>query len=193
MKADAVILAAGYSSRAGDFKPALDLCGKALLIRTIESMDGICGKVIVVAGHETERIKALLAEFPVTVVRNEHVEYGMFYSVKVGVRHVSASRFFILPGDQPAVRPSTFERLLKTEGTVVIPRYRGKKGHPVLFDGACAKEILALPDTEILRNYIHLADHVTVVDVDDPGVGMDVDTPEDYEKMKLYYRDVFKT
>ena len=75
---------------------------------------------------------------------------------------------------------------------IVIPRYKGKKGHPALFDSKLVEEILSWDDSEILRNYIHSKENVVIVDVDDPGIGLDVDTIEDYEKIKLYYKDVFK-
>jgi len=192
MSVAAIILAAGYSQRAGDFKPGLDLAGKPLLQRTIENAQGSCDQIIVVAGHEEDKIRKILQEKPnVMIVKNEHVDRGMFSSVRVGVKDVRTDRFFILPGDQPGVRKSTFKSLLEVSADIVVPRYNGKKGHPVLFDGNCAKEIMALPDTEILRNYIHGKENVLIVDVNDPGIGMDVDTPEDYETMKKYYKNNF--
>lgn len=189
MSVDGVILAAGFSERTGHFKPALDLCGQALLQRTVDSMRGACEHIIVVGGHEFDRVSALLAgDTGVTVVRNEHPGLGMFSSVRVGVGQIRAERFFILPGDQPAVKASTFRAMLEQDGDIVIPRYKGKKGHPVLFAASCKDEILSLPDNEVLRNYIHVKDHVTILDLDDPGIGMDVDTVEDYRKMKEYYQ-----
>ncbi|MCF7833006.1 MAG: nucleotidyltransferase family protein [Candidatus Marinimicrobia bacterium] len=187
-----VILAAGYSSRVGDFKPALNIFGKSILQRSIESMSDLCGQVIVVGGHEIEKIIEIVGDISkVKIVKNEHVELGMFSSVRVGVAHVNADRFFVLPGDQPVVRKSTFETLLEKGGDIIIPRFKGKKGHPVLFSAHCISEILALPDTAILRNYIHSKKDVKILDVDDPGIGMDVDTSEDYEIIKEYYKQHF--
>jgi molybdenum cofactor cytidylyltransferase len=190
MKVEGIILAAGYSLRAGDFKPALELYGKSIIQRSIDSMIGLCDKIIVVGGHRIEKLKEVVADMPnITVIKNEHVELGMFSSVRAGVSQVGAERFFVLPGDQPLVLRSTYEALLDQASDIVIPRYNGKKGHPVLFNGSCKSEILAMPDTEILRNYIHAKNDVAVIDVNDPGIGMDVDTPEDYERVKAYYRE----
>ena len=109
MTVDAVILAAGYSSRAGDFKPALDLFGKSILQRCIESMSDLCENIIVVGGHQIKIIRELTKDLPkVKVVKNEHFELGMFSSVRRGIKEVSSDRFFIIPGDQPLVRPETF-------------------------------------------------------------------------------------
>jgi molybdenum cofactor cytidylyltransferase len=190
MKVEGVILAAGYSSRAGDFKPALDLYGKSIIQRSIDSMIGLCDKIIVVGGHRNEKLKEAIGDMPnVMVVNNEHVELGMFSSVRAGVSQIQAERFFVLPGDQPLVLHSTYKALLDQTADIVIPRYKGKKGHPVLFNGRCKSEILAMPDTEILRNYIHGKNNVVNIDVNDPGIGMDVDTPEDYERVKAYYKE----
>jgi len=193
MTVDAVILAAGYSSRAGDFKPALDLFGKSILQRCIESMRDLCENIIVVGGHQIKIIRELTKDLPkVKVVKNEHFELGMFSSVRRGIKEVSSDRFFIIPGDQPLVRPETFSELIGYNMDIVIPRYKGKKGHPALFDSKLVEEILSRDDSEILRNYIHSKENVAIVDVDDPGIGLDVDTLEDYEKIKLYYNEVFK-
>ena len=56
VKIDGVILAAGFSERAGQFKPALDLGGKPILVRCIESMTETCDQTIVVAGFNVDRI-----------------------------------------------------------------------------------------------------------------------------------------
>lgn len=189
MKADGIILSAGFSSRAGGFKPELDIAGKPLLVRTIESMLDSCEKLIVVGGHEFERVARILDGIPqCTAVKNENFRAGMFSSVKTGVNQVTAEKFFVLPGDQPAVSPSTFHHMMKENAEIVIPRYKGKKGHPVLFDACCIPGITAMEDTGILRDYIHGRNNVTVIDVDDPGIGMDVDTPQDLVVVTDYYR-----
>ncbi len=192
MTIDAIILAAGYSSRVGDFKPALDLYGKSILQRCIESMSDLCENIIVVGGYQIDVIRDLTQDLPkVDVVKNENFDLGMFSSVRRGIKEVTSDRFLIIPGDQPVVKKETFKILLNKDADIVIPRYKGKKGHPALFNSKLAKEILSWEDTEILRNYIHSKKDVAIVDVDDAGIGLDVDTAEDYEMIKCYYRDVF--
>jgi len=136
MSVDAVILAAGYSSRVGDFKPALNLYGKSILQRCIESMSDFCENIIVVGGHQYDVICDIVRDIPkVKTVKNEHFKLGMFSSVRSGIKEVTSNRFFIIPGDQPVVKKETFKELLDHEGDIIIPRYKGKKGHPVLFLG----------------------------------------------------------
>ncbi|MDO9548953.1 MAG: nucleotidyltransferase family protein [Candidatus Marinimicrobia bacterium] len=189
MNIDGVILAAGFSERAGQFKPELDLGGKPLLVRCIESMDKVCEQIIVVAGFNIDRIIKLVGNLPgLLVVKNENFALGMFSSVRCGIREVISERFFIIPGDQPVVKSKTFRQIADIEADIVVPRYNGKKGHPVLFKSQLIPEILALPDTAILRDFIHRKEAV-IVDVDDPGIGMDLDTINDYEKIKTYYKE----
>lgn len=191
MTVDGVILAAGYSSRVGDFKPGLDLYGKSILQRCIESMSELCENIIVVGGHQHEIICDLVKDIPkVKAVKNENFDLGMFSSIRRGIKEVRSDRFFIMPGDQPVVKAETFKFLLEKEADIVIPRYKGKKGHPPLFDSKLIEEILSWVDTEILRNYIHSKEQVIIIDVDDPGIGLDVDTAEDYENIKRYYKDI---
>ncbi len=192
MSVDGIILSAGYSKRAGDFKPALDLCGKPILRRTVESMLELCKNVIVVGGYKFEELTTIITKIPkIKIIKNKHFELGMFSSVREGIKHVTADYFFILPGDQPAVKTATFQTLLNQADDITIPRFKGKKGHPVLFDSKLIPEILSWPDTEILRNYIHSKKNVEIIDVDDAGIGLDVDTEEDYENIKKYYKENF--
>ncbi len=191
MSVDGILLAAGFSERAPDFKPALNIFGKPLLVRTIENMRHVCGKIIIVGGHNFSKLSKVVGEIPeVILIRNEKYELGMFSSVRFGIQQVTAERFFLLPGDQPVVAPGTFELMLQYDDDIIIPRYKGKKGHPVLFNSKLICEILQYPDTEILRNYIH-SKPVKIIDVDDPGIGMDVDTPADYQQVLKYYEENF--
>jgi len=184
---DGVILAAGFSERAGQFKPALDLAGKPILVRSIESMTDVCDRVVLVAGFNFDRIIELVDDLPnVSVVKNDNFELGMFSSVRCGIREVTANRFFILPGDQPVVKPATFRQIAGIDADIIVPRFNGKKGHPVLFDSRLIPEILAMPDTAILRDFIHTKE-TYILDVDDPGIGMDVDTMEDYQKIQTHF------
>jgi len=187
LSVDGVILAAGFSERTGQFKPALDLGGKPILVRCIESMAETCDRIIVVAGYNFARIIKLVNGLPnVSVVKNENFKSGMFSSVRRGIRAVTAERFFIFPGDQPVVKSSTFKNIVDIQADIIVPRYNGKKGHPVLFASHLIPEILTMPDTAILRDFIHSRE-TYILDVDDPGIGMDVDTMKDYQRIQTYF------
>ncbi|MDD5583240.1 MAG: nucleotidyltransferase family protein [Candidatus Marinimicrobia bacterium] len=183
---DGIILAAGRSERAKTFKPAMLLEGKPLIKHCIDSMRPVCDRILVVGGYAFETLRDLcINEKNVLLVYNEHADMGMFSSVKCGLQVVKGEHFFLIPGDQPVVKTETYRYMLQSEGDIIIPQYQGKKGHPVLFSSVHISRLLALPDEAILRDYLH-HQPVTILDVDDPGIVMDVDNPEDFEKMQAY-------
>ncbi len=186
MKPQAVILAAGYSSRAGTFKMQLDFGGKPILLRSVELFQKFCSTVFVVAGFQEERIQSLVEGYDfVTVVQNPDFAQGMFSSVRAGVARVTADRFFFTPGDCPLISHEVCAKLLESKKEAAIPTYGGKRGHPVLLNGACVKEILAEPADSNLKKYLSGKDCV-FVEVGQEGILMDVDTMEDYRSARQY-------
>lgn len=178
---EGVVLAAGLSTRSGGFKMTLPLGPKTVLEHAIDGMSPFVERVIVVTGWQAERIHALLAgRADVMLVYNSRFREGMFSSVCAGVAQVRAKRFFLLPGDQPLVPAQVYARLLAAQGPVVLPTYRGKKGHPVLLDRSLVPEILAQPARTTLRDVIHRAGY-TSVEVGEEGILIDLDTAEDYQ------------
>ena len=179
-----IVLAAGFSSRMGQFKPALPVKGRPLLHHPVQTLLAICSEVIVVSGYKREKIEELMRPFPsVKLVYNPDFEAGMFSSVKSGAAAVSTRRFFLTPGDIPFFTRETCDKLLERDGSVISPVFNGKKGHPVLLDETVRKEILAAAATEILRNILHHHESV-LVNTDDEGILVDIDTETDYNKRK---------
>lgn len=141
-------------------------------------------RIWAVVGWQAERVRALLAPYSkVECVFNAVYRQGMFSSVQTGLARIDAPRAFLLPGDCAMVRPDTYTRMLSVQAGVVIPTFDGRKGHPVLFDHQAIREILALPDNAILRDYVQ-AKGFTALEVEDDGILLDLDTPEDYEAMR---------
>lgn len=181
----AVVLAAGLSRRAGSFKPALDLGGRPMILRCVDAFLETCSSIIVVGGHEYDRLAALVVGIPeLRLVRNEGYLSGMFSSVRAAVAAVDADRFFLIPGDYPFVRPETCRVLLEASGAVVVPSFGGRAGHPVLLDAALIHDILAEKEDSTLRAVLSRHPR-TFVPVDDPGVLRDVDTEDDYRAAVL--------
>ena len=111
MNIEAVVLAAGYSSRAGTFKLNLDIAGKTVIERCVEGMVDICSRIVVVGGYQIDMIVEVLQKYPkLEVVLNSRYAEGMFTSVKEGMRHVQGDRFFFTGRsslDQPGGLPET--------------------------------------------------------------------------------------
>ena len=186
---DGVVLAAGLSSRTGRFKMELNLGHKTLIEHSIAGMYAVVDRVIVVGGHKIERIREILQEYSkVEIVYNENFRQGMFSSVQKGVRHVRGERFFLQPGDLPLISEEIYRRMLEASGDVIIPTYKGRKGHPALMRSRLIDAILHQPDTSTLRDYIGRVGYAQV-EVDDEGIVLDVDDLEDYHIMKRVYEN----
>jgi molybdenum cofactor cytidylyltransferase len=181
---DGVILAAGLSKRAGTFKPALQIGDRSMINRCIEGMDEFCRRIIVVGGHEFERLRHLVGANPkVECIENPLFGKGMFSSVKSGLSRVNADRCFVLPVDIPLVPPAVFRRLLSVEADVVIPSFQGRNGHPVCLSKAILPGILSLADESSLRDALHVIG-IRTVEVEAEEILLDVDTPGDLELMR---------
>lgn len=193
----ALVLAAGLSSRMGEFKPLLPLRGKALIENAVESvLQGGAETVVVVTGYRGGEVEAALAHYGSRVRFTRNPDYArtdMLRSIQLGVRALPpCGAFYLLPGDMPVVRQSTFERLREARNrehmSVVFPTLDGYRKHPPLIDARMIFEIAAFHGEGGLRELWkqHEAEIVTVP-VDDQGVWVDLDTPDDYRQCKETY------
>jgi len=177
---EAVILAAGLSTRAGRWKMALPLGDRTVLQHCVESIHHIVRRIWVVTGWQAERVEDLLHGYSkVELVSNPNYRQGMFSSIQAGLAQVQAPRTFLTPGDYALIPPAVYVQMLSVVADIVIPTFAGKKGHPVLLSHSAICEILALPQDAILRDYISEKGFLTV-EVDAPGILLDIDTPQDY-------------
>jgi molybdenum cofactor cytidylyltransferase len=178
---DAVLLAAGYSSRAGDFKLSWPIEGVPLLVRQTTLFSTCCDRIYVVGGHWIDQVKDLVKGISsVQVVENPHYQEGMFSSVQAGVARVKGD-FFICPSDYPGIAPVTLTELAESPGPISIPTYRGKKGHPLFMKSKYRDIVLHEEKSSNLRNII-AREGFLPVPVDDRGILYDIDTLDDYRR-----------
>lgn len=191
-----LVLAAGLSSRMGAFKPLLPLRGRTVLENTVDSLlSGGADSVVAVAGYRAGEVESLLRErygARARVVRNpDYDRTDMLRSIQIGCRALpDCDAFFLLPGDMPLVRRSTFEELLRSRGRggVVFPERDGRRGHPPLIDSRLIPEILSYDGPDGLRGLWRRYEHeIHAVPVDDEGVSIDLDTPEAYDRCRRRY------
>ncbi|MEH7076757.1 nucleotidyltransferase family protein [Neobacillus drentensis] len=193
---EAIVLTAGFSSRANAFKMTLPLGEMSVLEQTISKFEGLCSKVIVVAGFQAELIEEEMAKvihkntysFQLKYVYNENFNQGMFSSIQKGCNEVNALTFFITPGDCPLVKKETVQLIAEHKGNVVIPSFNYKGGHPIKLSSEVKQKILETNPESNLRVVLNSYEK-KYVNVDDQGVLMDMDTPEDYQKAVHYYND----
>lgn len=186
----AVIPAAGFSRRMGSFKPLLPLGPATVIERVIATVrESGVGAIRVVVGWDADRLIPVLERCGALWVRTERPGEGMYASVRAGVRSLppDAVAFFLLPGDMPLVRAATLIRLANEwearPGGILYPRHDAKRGHPPLIGRAYIPEILAEAPPGGLREILARHDgHAREIEVADPGVLIDLDTPEDYRR-----------
>jgi molybdenum cofactor cytidylyltransferase len=183
MKYDAVVLAAGYSSRMGTGKMAMAIKNTTVLGSVIETLLDICGKIVVVGGHDIGLIKGITDKYKsVKLIENKDYALGMFSSVKCGVKEMTGD-FFLVPGDYPVVKKSTYRSLMESNGDFAVPVYKGRKGHPVLIREKLISDLLDEPIESNLKVFRSKC-KTDFISVDDEGILLDVDTPDDYEYIK---------
>jgi len=185
----AVVLAAGESKRMGRPKQLLPYGPSTILENVLDKalaspVDG----TLVVLGAAAERIAPLLSKRPVETVLNPDFRSGMLSSVRCGLRALpgSARAALIFLGDQPEVSPATarlvIEEYRRTARGLVLPVHWGRGGHPLLIDLKYREEIGLLSAGIGLRELLSRhPDDTLRIEVDDPGVSLDIDTPEDYD------------
>jgi molybdenum cofactor cytidylyltransferase len=185
----AIVLAAGFSERMGEFKPLLPLGGETILERCVALFrEAGIDDVRVVTGHRGGELAPLLDCLGVRTVTNPRYREGMFSSVVAGVSTLGpeVDAFFVLPVDVPLLRPATIRRLLEfyrqEQGAdVIYPRFRGMRGHPPLIAARHVRQIAAWQGGGGLKATLGQWEPASLdLDVADGNILLDMDTPEDY-------------
>ena len=191
-----LILAAGASTRMGRPKALLPYRGESFLDRLIRLFSPCCSPVVVVVGYHADAVRAQARSLSAaTVVTNPTPEAGQLSSLQCGLRSLDpeCAGAVFCPVDLPAIAPETVLRVAgelsaaahSGAGTLlVIPRSGGRRGHPVGVRRELFSEFLALAPTAQAREAIHRHAGATVyVEVDDPGILRDIDSPADYQSL----------
>lgn len=180
-----ILLAAGASRRFGShklFAPLAD--GAPLAMASARCLVGVLAESIAVVRPEDVKLAALLKGQGLSIVECAQAEQGMGYSLAAGIAATrTADAWLIMLADMPYIQESTIRRLAKLLDSgvdLIAPFYQGQRGHPVGFAAKFGPELLALHGDagarEILSRHAAL---LKSLDVDDPGILADVDTPAD--------------
>jgi molybdenum cofactor cytidylyltransferase len=187
-----VVLAAGESSRIGRNKLELMLGDRSVLEHVIDKfqMDSVY-EIVVVTGKFTAEPKFKNISPPIRFVHNPDYAQGMGSSVKKGLESFSIipDAVFITPADMPAIRKETIHKMAVAfkDHNIVIPTYQGKKGHPVMLDKVYIEPCLQEQKEKVLYEVIEKnKKRIDFIPVEDEGILMDIDTMEDYERLKKH-------
>lgn len=190
-----IVLAAGESRRMGSPKPLLKMAGRTFLWHIVQQlqMAGV-SEIVVVLGHDAANIKANCGVSNVLFVANKEYRHGQFSSLQTGIRALKkgTEAAVICLVDQPQVQAEWIRELVATyrsgEKPIVIPKHQGKRGHPVIYSSRLFGEIPAMAPTD--NAHMLQARHqneIAEVEIDDQGILLDVDTPQDLGNIRSYF------
>lgn len=190
-----IILSAGLSSRAGEFKPLMDFHGEPAVVVVMRKLREVCDKIVVVTGHRAHEVAAVVethGDAAVTCVVNAEYERGMFSSIRTGVRTLpDGSDFFLQMVDQPHVPQSVYRTLIEAMTTthdVLIPTHAGRRGHPLLFRSGMKAVIASASPDSTLRDVLHrMQGRISDVAVDSDAVLHTINTPADRRFITTQY------
>ena len=185
-----LVLAAGYSRRFGSDKrrSVLDT-GRTLLGTSLTLPCALLLEVWVVLRPD-ESPGGLELPAAVKIVQDPATPLGMGHSIAAGARRLTsesqAEAVAIFLADMPLINRDTLEALLAsaTPDRIVIPSYRGTRGHPVLFGKHFWPSLSELSGDGGARSVIErFPEALNLLELDDPGILLDVDTPQDWHAL----------
>ena len=191
----AILTAAGESTRMGRPKALLDWHGVTLVeYQTASLLSAGVAEVVVVLGHQHELIDSYVKGTAVRHVVNHEYRQGKTTSIKAGLRAVNAKAegILLLAVDQPRppeIISTIIDAHLGTEALITSPRHRGRGGHPLIFSLRLRAELESISEEkqgirEVLGAH---RGEVNEVEIDDPVVLLDLNSPEAYEEAKARY------
>jgi molybdenum cofactor cytidylyltransferase len=190
-----IILAAGASTRMGTPKQLLAYRGCTLIRHMAEvAIASICQPIAIVLGANAEQIKPEISQLPIPIVENQQWAEGMSTSIRVGLEALLAvnpnlEAVAIALCDQPFVSPQTLNQLVEayhlTGKPIIASEYSGTLGVPALFSRTLFSELMNLKNTEgakkLIKKHIH-----EVFSIPFSEGAIDIDTPNDYEKLQTF-------
>lgn len=195
MAVNAILLAAGESSRMGSPKPLLPWGDATLIEYQLGELDRSQVKtVVVVLGHEAQRVRPYVRGPKAWAVVNKDYRQGPASSLRIGAKALSSEveAVVILRVDQP--RPHVIIDVLVAahlaqRKPITVPVYEGRRGHPPVLSGRLVPELTAVTEESmglraIMRRH---AAEIHEVPVNTPIVLLDINSPKDYESAQESY------
>ena len=184
----AVLLAAGLSRRMGRNKLLIPFEGEMLVRRSARLLlEAGLDPILVVTGHEAERIHDALAGLTLRFTHNPDYEEGLASSLVQGLTALDGDAVdaaLVALADMPLIRSDQIKRLVAaynpSEGRLIcVPAYGGKQGNPILWDAGFFDEMKQLTGDRGAKPLLaaHAAE-IAEIELDDPGILIDVDTPD---------------
>ena len=190
----ALIVAAGMSSRMGDFKPMLNVGSISIAQRVVATFQqaGV-DKIVMITGYNAAVLERHLAGNGIVFLRNERYETTqMFDSARIGLEYLQdkCDRVLFTPVDIPLFTASTVQTLMASPAKLARPVCEGEAGHPTLIASELIGSILTDSGENGLRGALErCGEPMTEIPVEDRGILHDADTPEDYRALLAYHNE----
>ena len=194
MQIGAVIVAAGMSSRMGDFKPMLNIGSISIAQRVVATFQqaGV-DKIVMITGYNATMLERHLSGNGIVFLRNEEYRSTqMFDSVCIGLRYLrdKCDRVLFTPVDIPLFTAATVHTLLETDAALACPAVDGETGHPTMISVSLFDSILSDSGDKGLRGALERCGaEMLKVPVEDRGILHDADTPDDYRALLRYHNE----
>ena len=188
----ALIVAAGMSSRMGDFKPMLNIGSISIAQRVVATFQqaGV-EKIVMITGYNAIQLEKHLSGLGIVFLRNENYSTTqMFDSVCIGLRYLrdKCDRVLFTPVDIPLFTAATVKALLDSDAELACPAVGEETGHPTLIAESLFGQILSDPGDQGLRGALNRCGaEFRRIQVEDRGILHDADTPEDFQALLKYH------
>ena len=195
-----IVLAAGRSSRMGETKALMDICGATALERVLRLRIEVDAKTrtLVVCGHDGERVANEARRHGANAIQNENWSSGQTSSLKAGLRALpeETSVVWLHPVDLPMITQDDYSacsRAWQEEGgpsEMLVTSIDKRRGHPLLLGAEWISAFLALADDEPARKVTRSAgDRMHYATVTNHWVRDDLDTPSDLARAIHFLQD----
>jgi molybdenum cofactor cytidylyltransferase len=163
----------------------------------IQSAMSDTDETIVVLGANANKIQDQLGDYAIKTVENKAWEDGMLTSVQAGINTLpeDASAALVMLGDQPMVNSEVINKVIeayrKSEKSLLVATYNGKRGHPLMIGKKYFREILDFSTEKSLKDILGLyPDDIEDVAIEDDAILRDIDTEKDYEKELEHIKNI---
>jgi len=187
----AIILAAGQSKRMGQPKMLLPWGERTVLSQVLTTiLEAGVDDILVVTGGAREQVESAISHLKVKTIFNDQFKQGeMLSSIKCGIRSLTRQTQAVLIGlgDQPQVKAGSVQAVCdayrENGSKIVVPSFNMRRGHPWLIERSLLGDLMDIKSPQSPRDFLYAyRENIQYVNVDDPGILTDLDTPEDYRK-----------